>query len=141
MSSLDERKTMVAPRRPRARASGKTGPEGPELWARRESDGSYVIGFTLETQQRLGPVSYFRGPQAGRRYASQEAALSLESEKCVRQLSLPAEGTVLETNSDLEGDPSAINQDPYGKGWVCRVRPARPRALEDATEYPPRIVR
>jgi glycine cleavage system H protein len=95
----------------------------------------------METQQRLGPVSYFRGPQSGRRYAPQEAALSLESEKCVRQLSLPAAGTVLETNSDLERDPSAINHDPYGRGWICRVRPTRPRTLEGATEHPPRTVR
>ena len=132
---------MAASRRPRARVSEKAVSDGPEFWARREADGSYVIGFTQKTQRRLGSVSYFRGPQSGRSYASRESALTLESEKCVRQLSLPAEGTVLEMNSSLESEPSAINRDPYGRGWVCRLRPKRTRALERATEYPPRIIR
>lgn len=109
-----------------------------EFWARREPDGSYIIGFTQAAQRALGIVAFVRGPVPGRRYASGESALTLESEKCVRQLPLPSGATVLELNRELEVDPSAVNRDPYGTGWVCRLQPDRPRELVAATARPPR---
>lgn len=126
---------------PRARAVPAPDRDGPDFWTRREPDGSYVLGFTDDAQRRLGTVVYLRGPDVGRTYRGGESAFTLESEKCVRQLSIPAGGTVVEVNRDLEGDPSTINRDPYGRGWVCRVRPLRPGALESATQFPPRTAR
>ncbi len=103
---------------------------GRDLWFRRDIDGSYVIGLTEAAQHRMGPIAYYRGPVAGRRYGAMEPALSLESAKWVGHLSLPASGTVVDTNGALETDPSPINRDPYGDGWLYRMRPEDPGALE-----------
>jgi len=125
----------------RRRTAGRPPSVDREFWARREPDGSYVIGFTGAAQRRLGPVDFFQGPAPGRRYRAEEWALTVESEKCVRQLPLPAGGTVVESNPGVESDPGEINRDPYGKGWVCRLRPWRTRAIESATERVPRRLR
>lgn len=125
---------MVARRRHRTVVSRS---EITEWWSRKETDGSYRIGFTDDAQRRLGTVVYVRGPRAGRTYSAARAVMTLESEKCVRQQVLPGSGTVLESNAGLEAEPSAINRDPYGRGWVCRVRPSNARTLEATTERPP----
>lgn len=130
---------MTAPRRPRAAPASAA--DDLEFWARREPDGSYRLGFTEHSQRALGPVAFLRGPTVGRRYRAEESALTLESEKCVRQVMLPASGTVLESNPSLAFDPGLVNRDPYGRGWVCRLRPARTAALESATARPPRSAR
>lgn len=122
--------------RARTRAAGAA-----EFWAHREADGSYRVGFTQATQRRLGSVVFFRGPDAGRKYRPRQPAMTLESEKCVRQIALPAGAFVVESNRDLEGNPAAINRDPYGAGWVCRLRPNRSATFESATERPPRTRR
>jgi len=126
---------------PRRRNLTTVKPEPGDFWARREPDGSYVFGFTDDAQGRMGPVVFFRGPRVGREYSTEETAMTLESEKCVRQLALPVGGTVVEMNRNLEADPGAINQDPYGRGWVCRLRPSRVTPVESVTERPPRTPR
>jgi len=130
-----------------ARRAGKTPPSSPRrprktlFWSQRQPDGTYRLGFTRAAQRRLGELVYLRCPKIGRRYGPQEPALTLESEKCVRELTLPVAGRVVETNRELERDPSAVNRDPYGKGWVFVVRPQRSRTLESATQAPPRNAR
>ena len=107
---------------------------GTDLWFRCERDGSYVIGFTDVAQRRNGSFAYYRGPEVGRRYDPTEYAMTFESDKCVWHLSLPVEGTVIETNASLLADPRAINRDPYGAGWLYRMRPTRSGALERIAE-------
>lgn len=124
-----------------APARGLTSPApvcaiGPDLWFRRERDGSYVIGLTEAAQRRTGSIAHYRGPKVGRSYHAKESALTVESEKWVGHLGLPVDGTVVETNSALEVDPKAINRDPYGTGWLYRMRPKSPRELE-ALASPP----
>jgi len=126
---------MAAPRR---RPGMTRRADGPEFWSHLEGDGSFRLGFTSDAQRRLGGVVYFRGPLEGQTYRGSELAMTLESEKCVRQLTLPIGGKVVEVNMRLESDPSAINRDPYGDGWVCRIRASRPRDLVSTTERPPR---
>jgi glycine cleavage system H protein len=103
---------------------------GPDLWFRREPDGSYVIGFTDAAQRRSGPVAHYRGPEVGRSYRAEESALTLESEKWVGHLALPVAGIVVEVNPALEADPALINLDPYGSGWLYRMRPGSAQELE-----------
>ena len=103
---------------------------GPDLWFRREPDGSFLLGLTDPAQRRAGKIAHYRGPVAGRFYRAGEPAISLESEKWVGHLALPAEGTVVEPNAALFDDPGAINRDPFGTGWLCRWRPKEPAALE-----------
>ena len=129
---------MVARSRSTTGAHGKRDHERPDVWAVRLPDGSFRVGFTRAAARQLGPIVYLRGPQAGRSYAAGEPALTLESEKCVRQVDLPVACVVLEVNEALETDPGAIHRDPYGEGWLCRLRPKSPSGLEAATRRPPK---
>ncbi len=104
---------------------------GADLWFRRRPDGSYEIGLSRAAQERAGPISHYRGPLVGRRYGKGEPALSLETEKWVGHLPLPVAGTVIEANRALESDPSPINRDSYGAGWLYRMKPEDSRALEE----------
>lgn len=106
---------------------------GTDLWCRRDRDGSYLIGLSQVAQDRAGRVAHYRGPVVGGRYGRGEPAVSLESEKWVGHLPLPVPGTVVDVNHALESDPSLINRDPYGEGWLYRMRPEDPRALEALT--------
>jgi glycine cleavage system H protein len=103
---------------------------GTDFWFRRESDGLYVVGLTHAAQLRAGTLAHYRGPVAGRDYRAGEPAVSLESEKWVGHLGLPVDGTVVATNPVVEADPTTINRDPYGAGWLYRMRPRTPGSLE-----------
>lgn len=107
---------------------------GPDLWYRREPDGTYVIGLTDEAQRRAGRLAQYRGPEPGRTYLRDETVVSIESEKWVGHLALPVDGTVVETNPVVEADPGTINRDPYGTGWLYRMRPRASGLLEAWTE-------
>ena len=94
-----------------------------DLWVRREPDGSVTVGMTDRGQRRAGRVVHWRGPAIGTVHRKGEAVVSLESEKWVGHLAMPLDGTIVGTNEALYGDPSAINHDPYGRGWFYRIRP------------------
>jgi glycine cleavage system H protein len=110
---------------------------GPDLWVRAEPGGTYRVGLTDAAQRRSGPVAHYRGPTVGKFYRAGEPAVSLESGKWVGHLSLPVDSTVVATNPLVEADPSVINRDPVGAGWLYRVRPREAGALE-ARGRPPR---
>lgn len=109
---------------------GKACAVGPDLWYRREADGSYLLGLTDGAERRAGRVARYRGPEPGRYYRAREPAMSIESDKWVGHLALPVDGTVLDTNSALESDPSLLHRDPLGAAWLCRWKPKDPEALE-----------
>jgi glycine cleavage system H protein len=117
-------------------AAGTSCTVGTDFWFRRESDETYLVGLTDAAQRRAGVLAHYRGPVPGRTYRAGEPALSLESEKWVGHLSLPVDGTVVETNRAAEAHPTTINQDPYGSGWLYRVRPSKPGSLEALTGAP-----
>ena len=118
--------TPASPGEPTSRA--EVCAVGPDLWFRRGLGGTYVIGLTHAAQRRAGTIAHYRGPEVGRRYRKDESAVTLESDKWVGHLTLPVAGTVVETNETLAADPGAINREPYGAGWLYRMRP------EDATQ-------
>ncbi len=103
---------------------------GPDLWYRSDADGTVVVGLTDDAQRRAGALAHYRGPRPGRSYRAGEPAISLESEKWVGHLGLPVDGTVISTNPAVEADPASINRDPYGAGWLYRMRPRDPADLE-----------
>lgn len=115
---------------------GAVCPIGPDLWFRRDPDGTYVIGLTESAQRRVGSVAHYRGPTVGRSYRAGEPAVSLESEKWVGHLGLPVDGTVVAANPLIETDPTVVNRDPHGSGWLYRMRPREPGSLEAGAEAP-----
>ena len=107
-------------------------------WLRKEADGSVTIGITDHAQGALGDLVFVETPAVGRKVAANEACAVVESVKAASDVYSPLAGEVTGNNADLGGAPEAINQDPYGKGWMFRVKPSDAKALDallDATAY------
>ncbi|RPI12262.1 MAG: glycine cleavage system protein GcvH [Lysobacterales bacterium] len=107
-------------------------------WARLESDGTITVGISDHAQQALGDLVFVEVPDAGRRVAAGEACAVVESVKAASDVYSPVGGEIVAGNTGLGGTPELINQDPYGGGWIMRVRPddkAQFAALLDAKAY------
>jgi len=107
-------------------------------WVRKEADGSVTIGITDHAQGALGDLVFVETPEAGRKVGANEACAVVESVKAASDVYSPLAGEVLGGNADLGGAPEAINQDPYGKGWMFKVRPSDAKAVDallDAAAY------
>jgi glycine cleavage system H protein len=107
-------------------------------WARLESDGTITIGISDHAQQALGDLVFAEVPEPGRRVSAGEACAVVESVKAASDVYSPVSGEVVAANADLGGQPELINQDPYGAGWLVRIRPddkSQFAALLDAAGY------
>jgi glycine cleavage system H protein len=97
-----------------------------------------VIGITDFAQQELGDIVYVELPQVGQEVKAGDVVGTIESVKAVSEIFAPVAGTVLEGNQALDETPEAVNQDPHGNGWYCKLRLADPAELEtllDADGY------
>ena len=97
-----------------------------------------TIGITNHAQQELGDVVYVELPKPGSTFDSGSTFGSVESVKAVSELFMPVSGEVLEVNEELGSAPERINADPYGVGWMLRVRlrdKNETKGLMSATEY------
>ena len=80
------------------------------------------VGITDYAQQALGDVVYVSIPEPGSRVTAGEPCGEVESTKSVSDIYSPVDGEVTEVNEDLEDDPALVNTDPYGAGWLMRIR-------------------
>jgi glycine cleavage system H protein len=96
-----------------------------------DADDIVEIGITDYAQGELGDVVYVDLPKPGARFGKMEPFGTIEAVKAVSELYSPLTGEVTEVNSALEGDPSIVNKDPYGAGWMIRMRVQKPLELED----------
>ena len=97
-----------------------------------------TIGITNHAQQELGDVVYIELPKPGTSFDSGAAFGSVESVKAVSELFMPVSGEVVEVNEELGSAPERINADPYGVGWMLRVRlrdKNETKGLMSAKEY------
>lgn len=98
-------------------------------WARLEGDVVYV-GITDYAQGELGEIVYVDVATEGESLGAEEVFGSIEAVKTVSDLLLPIEGEVLELNPALEENPELVNSDPYGEGWIIKVKPANTEDLD-----------
>jgi glycine cleavage system H protein len=106
-------------------------------WVRVDGDVA-TFGITWYAQDALGEVVYFSPVEVGTQVAKDGEYGELESTKAVSALVAPVSGEVVEVNAALEGSESTVNDDPYGDGWLVKVRMADPSevgSLMDAAEY------
>jgi len=106
-------------------------------WARIE-DGEAALGITWYAQDALGEVVFFEPPPVGRVLVQGEPYAEVESVKAVSDVIAPLSGEIVAVNEALAENPQAINDDPYGDGWLVRVRlsdPGEREALMDAEAY------
>jgi len=81
-----------------------------------------TVGITLHAQEALGDVVYIELPRVGDKFESHNSFGSVESVKAVSELFMPVAGEVIEINSAIKDAPETLNSDPYGKGWLLRIR-------------------
>ena len=107
-------------------------------WLRVEGD-TATVGITAYAADQLGDVVFVELPALGRSLQRAEAFGVVESVKAVSDLFAPVDGEVVEVNQALVGKPELLNSDPYGEGWIARVRLAEPASagegLKDADAY------
>ncbi|MBN8280662.1 MAG: glycine cleavage system protein GcvH [Gammaproteobacteria bacterium] len=105
-------------------------------WLRQEADGTVVVGITDHAQHQLGELVYVELPDGGRALKPGDAMAVVESTKAASDVYAPVGGTVTEVNPALGSQPELVNTDPYGAGWLVRLKPAAPPAdLLDAAAY------
>lgn len=90
-------------------------------WAKIEGD-TATVGVTWYAQDALGEIVHFEGPEEGSSVAKDESYGEVESVKAVSDLVAPLSGEVLEVNSAVQEAPETINEDPYGRGWLIKIR-------------------
>ena len=106
-------------------------------WVRVEGD-TAVVGITDYAQDSLGDVVYVELPKAGDQFAANESFGSVESVKAVSEVFSPVSGEISGTNESLTDEPEQVNEDPYGKGWMIRVKMSNPGEVDSlltAAEY------
>jgi glycine cleavage system H protein len=97
----------------------------------RTGDSAVVkIGITDYAQGELGDVVFVRLPSPGDRFDAHQAFGEIEAVKAVSELYSPVAGETVEVNTALDGDPGVINRDPYGDGWMIKLKVANPAELK-----------
>ena len=106
-------------------------------WARIEGDVA-TFGITWYAQDALGEVVFFDPPEVGTQVGAGDSYTEVESVKAVSDVVAPLSGEVVEANAELSDNPEAINDDPYGAGWMVKVRlsdPSEKDGLMDDEAY------
>jgi glycine cleavage system H protein len=106
-------------------------------WARIDGD-TAVFGITWYAQDALGEVVFFDPPEVGSTVTAGESYAEVESVKAVSDVVAPLTGEIIEVNLGLGDAPEAINNDPYGDGWMVKVRlsePSETEGLMDVAAY------
>jgi glycine cleavage system H protein len=106
-------------------------------WIRVDGD-TGTVGITDHAQNSLGDVVYVELPKVGDSVTAHEAFGSVESVKAVSEIFTPVSGQVTEVNESLQDDPEKVNNDPYGDGWMVRIKMSNPGEVDgllSAAEY------
>lgn len=99
-------------------------------WIRVEGDVAY-IGITDYAQNELGEIVYVDITTEGENVGKDEVFGTIEAVKTVSDLLMPVSGEVLELNSELEDKPELVNEDPYGAGWLIKIKVLEPAEIDD----------
>lgn len=97
-------------------------------WVRDEGDGTVVVGISDHAQAQLGDMVYIELPESGTSFEQGDACAVVESVKAASDAYAPVSGEVTEVNDALEDEPERVNDDPYGEGWMFKIR------LSDSSE-------
>jgi len=99
-------------------------------WIRKEDDGTVTIGITDHAQEALGDLVFVEAPEAGRSVNAGDALAVVESVKAASDVYAPIAGEVVGGNDALNDTPELVNTDPYGDGWIMKIRPGSMAAVD-----------
>lgn len=107
-------------------------------WARVESDGTITVGISDHAQGALGDLVFVEVPEVGKALKKGNAAAVVESVKAASDVYSPVSGEVIAANDTLGSAPELVNQDPYGQGWLFKIKPSNKDELSqllDSSAY------
>lgn len=107
-------------------------------WAQKLDDGTIRVGITDHAQDLLGDMVFVELPDTGRHVKAGEECAVVESVKAASDIYSPIAGEIVEVNPAVTDGPEVVNKDPYGQGWLLRIRPSDQQGfnqLLDATRY------
>jgi len=107
-------------------------------WVKQNPDGTVTVGITHHAQDLMGDMVYVDLPQAGAQVAAGKECGVVESVKAASDIYAPVSGEIAEANAALAAVPETVNKDPYGAGWMFRLKPANKAELDgllDAKAY------
>lgn len=107
-------------------------------WLKLEDDGIITVGITDHAQDLLGDVVFVELPEVGRTVSADEEIAVVESVKAASDVYAPIAGEIVEINDELVNSPELANEDPYGKAWFFKIKPANVADYDDllsAEEY------
>ncbi|MFZ1680200.1 MAG: glycine cleavage system protein GcvH [Rhizobiaceae bacterium] len=105
-------------------------------WALASTDDTVLVGITDHAQRLLGDLVFVEIPEVGRAVSADESCAVIESVKAASDVYSPLDGVIVEVNESLADSPELINQDPYGEGWIFRLKTtASVDGLLDAIAY------
>lgn len=107
-------------------------------WVRDDGDGLFTVGISDHAQQALGDLVYVEAAEIGNTVSADDACCVVESVKAASDVYSPLDGEIVEANEALNESPELVNSDPYGDGWLFRIKPANPAdfdSLLDADAY------
>jgi glycine cleavage system H protein len=99
-------------------------------WAKVDGD-TATIGITFYAQEQLGEIVFVELPKVGKEFGVHKEMAVVESSKAASDVYCPVAGKVTEVNSELESKPELINEDCYGQGWICKLKIADKKWLQD----------
>lgn len=105
-------------------------------WVRDHGDGTLTVGITDHAQEALGDLVYVELPSAGKRVEASETCAVVESVKAASDIYSPVAGEIIDANTLLGDAPETVNQDPYGAGWIFKLRVADAAALDALLDAP-----
>ncbi len=104
------------------------------MWVKVEGDVA-IVGMDDFSQKLAGEISYVDLPQEGDSVSKDEAVGSFETGKWMGKFFAPVSGEIIEKNPNVEDDPSIINSDPYGKGWIFKIKMSNPDELNSLMKF------
>ncbi|MCH8556380.1 MAG: glycine cleavage system protein GcvH [Balneolia bacterium] len=107
-------------------------------WLRDNGDGTATVGITEFAQTELGDIVFVELNDVGDSYDQDDVFGTIEAVKTVSDLFMPVSGEVVEVNEDLADNPEIVNEDPYGKGWLVKIKlsdASQVESLMDADAY------
>lgn len=100
-------------------------------WVRKEADGTYTVGITEHAQELLGDMVFVDLPEVGAVFAQGDDCAVAESVKAASDIYAPISGEIIAVNTDLESAPEQVNSEPYGDGWLFKIRASAESELND----------
>lgn len=100
-------------------------------WIRNNGDGTATIGITEFAQSELGDIVFVDIQETGSSISKDDTFGSVEAVKTVSELFMPVDAEILEINEKLESNPELVNEDPYGDGWMVKVKLTSPDQIND----------